>query len=282
MRNYHLKGVFMKSLTIGVLTSLVISFTGCVSTTSMGTTGSERKQFIIIPESAWNKVADRNFNKFEKKAKSKSVYLVDPRLDNIMSRLIPHANDYLTDSRKKINWKINGNLSSKPNAHSFPSGQIVINSAIYMFEDLSDDELATLISHEMAHVIRGHSREKASVYAATNLSLMGATMGTGYVLGLASGLSGNYGMTMPHSRHLEEEADLIGLDLMIRAGFDHKATMTFWDKFEANLVKKNIKSKSSSFLSSHPTNAQRKNVLNEYISAIDSHEVKSTLYSVKN
>lgn len=272
----------MKLLTLGVLTSLAISFTGCVSTTSMGTVGSDRKQLMIIPESAWNKVADRNFNKFEKKAKSKSVYLVDPRLDKIMARLTPHANDYLSDNRKKINWKINGNLSSKPNAHSFPSGQIVVNTAIYMFEDLTDDELATLISHEMAHVIRSHSREKASVYAATNLSLMGATMGAGYALGLASGVSGNYGLTMPHSRHLEEEADLIGLDLMVRAGFDHKATMTFWEKFEANLIKKEIDPKVPSFLSSHPNNEKRKNVLNQHILAIDSLQAKPASYSAKN
>lgn len=272
----------MKSFTCGVLTFIAITFSGCVSTTSMGTVGSERKQLMIIPESAWNKAADRNFNKFEKKAKSKSVYLVDPRLDNIMARLIPHANDYLAGNRKKMNWKINGNLSSKPNAHSFPSGQIVVNTAIYMFENLTDDELATLISHEMAHVIRGHSREKASIYAATNLSLLGATMGAGYALGFASGLSGNYGVTLPHSRHLEEEADLIGLDLMVRAGFDHKSTVTFWEKFEANLVKKEIDSKFPTFLSSHPTNEQRKNVLNQHLLAIDSYQVKSIRYSAKN
>lgn len=272
----------MKLLTLGVLTSLAISFTGCVSTTSMGTVGSDRKQLMIIPESAWNKVADRNFNKFEKKAKSKSVYLVDPRLDKIMARLIPHANDYIAGNRKKIDWKINGNLSSKPNAHAFPSGQIVVNTAIYMFEDLTDDELATLISHEMAHVIRSHSREKASVYAATNLSLMGATMGAGYVLGVASGLSGNYGVTMPHSRHLEEEADLIGLDLMVRAGFDHKATLSFWEKFEANLAKKNLDPKIPTVLSSHPNTAQRKDVLNQHILAIDSLQAKPASYSAKN
>lgn len=273
----------MKLLNLGLLiTSLTFSFYGCVSTTSMGTVGSDRKQLMIIPESAWNKVADRSFNKFEKKAKSKSVYLIDPRLDKIMARLLPHANDYLAENRKKINWKINGNLSSKPNAHSFPSGQIVVNTAVYMFEDLTDDELATLISHEMAHVIRSHSREKASVYAATNLSLMGATMGAGYALGLASGVSGNYGLTMPHSRHLEEEADLIGLDLMVRAGFDYKATITFWEKFETKLIKKEIDPKFPSFLSSHPTNERRKNVLNQHILAIESLQDKPANYSAKN
>ena len=273
----------MKLLTLGALISgLAFSFTGCMSTTSMGTVASERKQLMIIPEFAWNKLADRNFNKFEKKAKSKSVYLVDPRLDNIMARLIPYANEYLADHRKQINWKINGNLSSKPNAHSFPSGQIIVNTAVYMFEDLTDDELATLISHEMAHVIRGHSREKASVYAATNLSLMGATLGAGYALGVAGGLTGNYGMTMPHHRHLEEEADLIGLDLMVRAGFDHKATLTFWEKFEANLSKRDTDTKFPSFLSSHPSNQQRKNVLMQNILAIDLLQAKPARYSAQN
>lgn len=273
----------MKSATLGVLTALSLTFSGCMSTTSIGTVGSDRKQLMIIPESAWNNAADRNFNKFEKKAKNSSVYLVDPRLNRIMTRLIPHANDYLKENRKKIDWKVNGNLSSKPNAHSFPSGQIVVNTAIYLFEDLTDDELATLISHEMAHIIRGHSREKASVFAATNLSLISATMGVGSAVGAVSGLSGNYGLTMPHSRHLEEEADLIGLDLMVRAGFDYKATLTFWDKFEAKLKKRNLDSKFPTLLSSHPSNASRKAKLNEQIMVLDSLFVEpSSTYSAKN
>lgn len=272
----------MKFATLGLLATLFYSFTGCVSTTSLGTIGSERKQLMIIPESTWNNIANRNYNNFVKKTKSKSLYLVDSRLNKIMNKLIPHANDYLTNNRKKINWKINGNLSSKINAHSFPSGQIIVNTAVYLFEDLSDDELATLISHEMAHIIRNHSREKASVYAATNLSLIGATMGVGYGIGIASSLSGNYGVTMPHSRHLEEEADLIGLDLMTRAGFNHKATLSFWDKLEVKLAKKNLNSKIPTLLSSHPTTTERKNNLKQHILAIDAHREHPIRFSAKN
>ena len=59
----------MKSLTLGVLTTLSLAFTGCVSTTSVGTLGAERKQLMIIPEGAWNKMADRNFKNLRKKPK---------------------------------------------------------------------------------------------------------------------------------------------------------------------------------------------------------------------
>ena len=62
----------MKSLALGVFTSIAVALTGCVSTTSMGT-GADRKQLMVIPEAAWNKMADRNYKKFEQKAKSKSV-----------------------------------------------------------------------------------------------------------------------------------------------------------------------------------------------------------------
>lgn len=272
----------MKFDTLDALTILSLAFTGCVSTTSMDTINSQRKQLMIIPESIWNKAANRSFNKFEKKAKNKSVYLIDPRLDKIMARLIPHANDYLIDHRKKINWRINGNLSSKLNAHSFPSGQIIVNTGVYMFEDLSDDELATLISHEMAHIIRSHSREKASIYAATNLSLMGTTMGVGYGLSVVSSLSGKYGINTSHSRHLEEEADLIGLDLMIRAGFDQTSTLSFWDKFEAKLSKRKVDSKIPTFLSSHPSSAQRKNILKKNIMTIDLKAEQPSTYTLKN
>ena len=270
----------MKSLALGVLTSIAVTLTGCVSTTSMGT-GADRKQLMLIPEAAWNKMADRNYKKYEKNAKNKSVYIIDERLDNIMARLIPVANAYTADKKKPIHWKINANLSSKPNAHSSPSGQIIVNTAVYLFEDLTDDELATLISHEMAHIIRNHSREKASIYATTNLALMGATMGTGAALGVAGGMSGNYGIYMPHSRHLEEEADLIGLDLMVGAGYEPNAAITFWDKFEANLKSKQVDSKSPTILSSHPQTAERKKMLSEHIVAINNHKSNST-FTAKN
>lgn len=257
----------MKLVALGVLTSIAITLTGCMSTTSMGT-GSDRKQLMVIPEAAWNNMANRNYKKFEEKAKDKSVYVIDQRLDNILARLIPAANQYSVNKKKPIQWKINATLSSKPNAHSFPSGQIVVNSAVYMFEDLTDDELATLISHEMAHVIRNHSREKASIYAATNFALLGATMGAGTALGVAGGMSGNYGVYMPHSRHLEEEADLIGLDLMASAGYQPEAAISFWNKFEANLKSKKLDPKYPTFLSSHPQNDERKKMLNDHILAI--------------
>lgn len=270
----------MKSLALGVFTSIAVALTGCVSTTSMGT-GADRKQLMVIPESAWNKMADRNYKKFEQKAKSKSVYILDERLDKIMARLIPVANEYTADKKKPIKWKINANLSSKPNAHSFPSGQIVVNTAVYMFEDLTDDELATLISHEMAHIIRNHSREKASIYATTNLALMGATMGAGTALGVAGGVSGNYGVYMPHSRHLEEEADLIGLDLMLGAGFEPSAAISFWEKFEANLKSKKLDPKYPTLLSSHPQNAERKQMLSDHILAITTQKTNPS-FSAQN
>ena len=271
----------MKSLTLGVLTTLSLAFAGCVSTTSVGTLGAERKQLMIIPEGAWNKMADRNFKKFEKKAKDKSLYIVDARLNNILARLIPHANEYVENRKKPINWKINANLSSKPNAHSFPSGQIIVNTSVYMFEDLSDDELATLIAHEMAHILRGHSREKASLYTATNVALLSTTMGAGYALGLTGGVSGNYGVYMPHSRQLEHEADLIGLDLMVRAGYEAQASLSFWEKFEAQLKSRNLDNKTPTFLASHPQSEHRKEMLQDHILAIESQK-SGPAFSAKN
>lgn len=270
----------MKALAISLFTSYAVLLTGCTSTTSLGTFGAERKQLMIIPEKTWNNMANHSYQKFQKKAKKNSVYLEDPRLNQILARLAPQAQTNLRGDRT-INWHINGNLSSKPNAHAFSSGQIVVSSSAYMFQNLSDDELATLISHEMAHVIRDHSREKASVFAATNLGLMGATMGAGSALGLASGLGGNFGVSMPHHRHIEEEADLIGLDLMVRAGYQPKAALSFWDKFEANLNKRKVGSKLPEFLSDHPNNESRKQALQAQVIAVESQQKDKLLAAAK-
>lgn len=271
----------MKSVALGVLSSIALLFSGCTTTTTLGTVASERKQLMIIPKSTWNNISERNYNKYSGKAKNKSLYFEDPRLNKILAQLIPHANQYLHSNAKPIKWHISGTLSSKPNAHAYASGQIIVSSAAYMFKDMTDDELATLISHEMAHVIRDHSREKASLFAATNIGLAGATMGTGAAIGLASGLSGNLGLTMPHSRQIEEEADLIGLDLMVRAGYDHKAALTFWDKFEAILSARKSDKQSPVFLADHPSNSQRKQTLAEQVMQIELNKQENN-YSARN
>ncbi len=125
----------------------------------------------------------------------------------------------------------------------------------------SDDELAAVIGHEIAHALREHSREQMSEAYAQQIGLLGLAA----VVGVATKDSKNAGttlamgstvaavaLTLPHSRRAEHEADEIGLELAARAGYDPNAAVTLWEK-----MGKIGGQKPPEFLSTHPSDAAR-------------------------
>ena len=140
---------------------------------------------------------------------------------------------------RKIDWEVRLNLSSTINVMSLPNGKIVLNSAI-AWNDLTDDELAFLISHETSHVLREHARERKSIKYASNTALLFVATDLGQIPAFCTVYGGQLAFSVPTSRIMETEADLIGLDLMARAGYKPQATISFWDKTEARIKKRNI------------------------------------------
>ena len=135
---------------------------------------------------------------------------------------------------RKIDWEVRLNLSSTINAMSLPNGKIVLNSAI-AWNDLTDDELAFLISHEMSHVLREHARERKSIKYVSNSALLFVATGLGQIPAFFTVYGGQLASSVPTSRIMETEANLISLDLMARAGYKPQATISFWDKTEARI-----------------------------------------------
>jgi Zn-dependent protease with chaperone function len=123
---------------------------------------------------------------------------------------------------------------------------------------LTDDEVAAIMGHEIAHALREHGRERVSqAYAqSAGLSLMGALTGMSPGTSALLEQAAQVGLTLPNGRGQESEADIIGLELMARAGYNPQAAITLWQKMAAATG-----NSSSSFLSTHPGNAQRINAL---------------------
>ena len=161
--------------------------------------------------------------------------MIDPRLNTILDRLVVAIKTYQLPDRK-IDWEVRLNLSSTINAMSLPNGKIVLNSAI-AWNDLIDDELAFLISHEMSHVLREHARERKSIKYASNSALLFSATGLGQIPAFFTVYGGQLASSVPTSRIMETEANLIGLDLMARAGYKPQAAISFWDKTEARIKK---------------------------------------------
>lgn len=148
-------------------------------------------------------------------------------------------------------WEVRVFADKQVNAFALPGGKIGVYTGILAVAN-TQDQLAAIIGHEVAHVIAGHSAERVSEAMAANLggAVVQATTGvSAEMLGMAS----NVFFLLPHSRTHESEADLLGLDYMAKAGFDPRAAVTLWQ----NMSKASSGNKPPELLSSHPSDQTR-------------------------
>lgn len=189
------------------------------------------------------------------------------RLRAIAKKLIPHA---LAWNERAAQWKWEVNLlgSSQVNAYCMPGGKIAFYTGILDSLKLSDDEVAIVMGHEIAHALREHGAERAGKSLATNLLVKGAALFAEYkgydgrvVQGVGSGV-GNMAM-LKFSRDDETEADIVGLDIAARAGYDPRAGVVLWQKM--GMMNKQTPPK---WLSTHPAGADRINEIRKHFSEV--------------
>jgi predicted Zn-dependent protease len=174
------------------------------------------------------------------------------RLRSIAQRLIPFAIPW-NERAQQWKWEVNLLGSSQINAFCMPGGKIAFYSGILQTLKLTDDEVAMVMGHEIAHALREHARERMGKNAATGIgaSLLSQVLGLGQIGQTVT----NYGaqlLTLEFSRSDESEADLVGMELAARAGFDPRAGITLWQKMGA--ANKNAPPQ---WLSTHPAGSTR-------------------------
>ena len=187
------------------------------------------------------------------------------RLRAIAQRLVPHAPQW---NERAPDWKWEVNLigSKQINAFVMPGGKIVFYTGIIDQLKLTDDEIAMIMGHEMAHALREHARERLAKSQATGLGLsLGAQLlGLGDMGNMAANL-GTQLLTLQYSRSDESEADLVGLEIAARAGYDPKAAITLWQKMGAATGNKG----GLGFLSTHPSGPNRIKELEANLPKVD-------------
>ena len=174
------------------------------------------------------------------------------RLRSISQRIIPHTYEWNARARQ-WHWDVNLIGSKQINAFCMPGGKIACYTGILERLMLSDDEVAMVMGHEMAHALREHAREQMGKTAATRgaIELGAAIFGLGNVGRTAAGLGGQL-LSLRFGREDESEADLIGLELAARAGYDPHAGVTLWQKMaEAS------QGAQPEFISTHPSGPTR-------------------------
>lgn len=174
------------------------------------------------------------------------------RLKAIAKRLIPFTYEWNARANQ-WQWEVIALKSDEVNAFCMPGGKIAFYTGILDQLKLSDDEVAMIMGHEMAHALREHARERMGKTAATNVgaNLLSSLFGLGstgdVVLGIGSQL-----VSMKFGREDESESDLIGMELAARAGYNPTAGVSLWQKMAAA-----SKGAPPQFMSTHPSSNTR-------------------------
>jgi predicted Zn-dependent protease len=249
----HPAATWLLAMLAAVLTA------GCatVQTTAPGAIGVERRQQMLVSESEVDAAAQGAYAKELTTARTAGKLNADApllaRVRRISDRLIPQTAVFRPEAPQ---WKWEVNVQSTPdlNAYCMPGGKIMVYSGLVEKLELADAELAAVIGHEMAHALREHTRERVSRAYAQNLVLAGVAALAGLGQGAAdlAGSISNVTFQLPHSRAQEEEADIIGLELMARAGYDPEGAVSVWRKMAAAET-----SAPPQFLSTHPSSGSR-------------------------
>ena len=174
------------------------------------------------------------------------------RLRRIAERIIPFAIAW-NPRAKDWQWEVNLIASKQVNAWCMPGGKIAFYSGILDTLQLTDDEVAAVMGHEIAHALREHARERMGKSVATNIgaNLLSQLLGAGELGNTVIG-GGAQLLSLQFSRSDETEADLVGLELAARAGFDPRAGITLWQKMAAQ-----NKGAPPQWLSTHPAGKNR-------------------------
>lgn len=211
----------------------------------------------LVPAETLENSATQQYQELLQKAKAQGA-LADAgnpqlqRLRGIAQRLIPYAAQW-NPRASQWRWEVNLIGSKQINAFCMPGGKIAFYTGIIDQLKLTDDEIAMIMGHEMAHALREHSREQLAKNQATSIgiSLGAQLLGLGDIGNAAARLGGQL-LSLKFSRNDESDADLVGLELAARAGFNPQAAVSLWRKMGQATGEGGI-----GFLSTHPTGPDR-------------------------
>ena len=250
---------FSRAFSVIPLLLTLCLLSACASSTNPGAIGVNRRQLMLVSADSLNQAAAKSYTELNQKAQKAGALVQGPEADNlraIAGRLVAQVGVFRQDALR-WQWQVSLINSDELNAFCMPGGKIVFYTGIIRKLQLTNDEIAAVMGHEMAHALREHSREQASEQVGTGLlaglagagaSMLGLPSNTGQLSSQAM----TYLVTLPHSRRHETEADQMGLELMARAGYNPEAAVNVWRKMQSA-----SQGSPPQFLSTHPSHSTR-------------------------
>jgi len=231
-------------------------------TIACATSPTGRRQLMLVSEDQAIASSKEAYVQSMGKLKAEGKLVSDPKLlarvEQITERLVAQAVRMRPDSAR---WEWSVEVIDEPktvNAWCMAGGRMAVYTGLILKVDPTDDELAQVMGHEIAHALANHTAEKMSVSMASQLGVIAAGMASdkpGQTMAIAAAAAA-LAVQMPNSRTAEAEADRIGIELAAKAGYDPKAAATLWQKMGA--VGGNGP---PAFLSTHPGPEQRQQKL---------------------
>ena len=227
----------------------------------------------LVPEGQLEAAASQQYTELKQLARQQGALVPesDPqvrRLRAIAARLVPQTGRW-NPQAAGWQWEINLIDANEINAFCMPGGKIAFFSGLLTSLKLTDDEAAIVMGHEIAHALREHGRERLAKSSLTNAGAKVLGAGLSALLGVdrsltdaASGIGANLAI-LKFSRSDETEADLVGLDIVARAGYDPRAGIALWQKM--GMVGK---STPLQWLSTHPAGSSRIADMRKHLPAV--------------
>ncbi|MBK6005484.1 M48 family metallopeptidase [Ramlibacter ginsenosidimutans] len=224
----------------------------------------------LVPAEELEQAATQQYGELLEQARSKNALAPDnnpqlQRLRAIAGRLIVDAPRW-NERARQWHWEVNLIGSKQVNAFCMPGGKIAVFTGLLQQLQVTDDELAMVLGHEMAHALREHARERIAKTQGTGalLSLGAQLFGLGQLGNVAADI-GTQLLSLKYSRDDETEADLVGLELGARAGFNPEAAVSLWEKMDRAAGAGG----GMAFLSTHPSGPDRMRRLKENIPRVE-------------
>lgn len=244
------------------LLGAALALSGCqtVQTTQAGQVGVTRTQLMAVSAEEINRASEQSYRKMVLEAQRKNQLDVDAamvqRVRGIAARLIPQTVHFRADA-PGWKWETHVFRNDEINAFCMAGGKIGVYSGLIERLRPTDDELAAVIGHEIAHALREHVREQVSAQQAARIPgvVIAVVTGNRAIADLTDMVT-DVTLTLPKSREAEREADVIGVELAARAGFDPRAAISLWEKME-----RAGGARPPEFLSTHPSPASRQQEL---------------------
>jgi predicted Zn-dependent protease len=209
----------------------------------------------LVPAASLEKAALQQYGQLRAQAVGRNALLPEDdaqakRVQRIAKELLPHTHKW-NSRAKDWPWEVIVLKTPTVNALCMPGGKIAVFTGIIDALKLTDDELAMVLGHEMAHALREHARARAAKVTLTNVG----TLAVGLVIGGNVGELARHGgglLNLKFNRDDERDADLIGMEIAARAGYDPEAGITLWQK-----MAQVARGAPPTWLSTHPSSEDR-------------------------